>query len=108
MKPDPSHNTFHLILELLVLIGLSKKLSVEDRVHEDLVPADSIAFIDLQASLQEVHSLGRKILSFYLQRRILDVVDQLVLSGSCPGSVPMQHLVKDEAQGPNITFGAIA
>jgi hypothetical protein len=39
------------------MIGLSQELSIEDWMHEDLVPADPIAFINLQTSFQEIDSL---------------------------------------------------
>lgn len=69
------HYTFHFVLKFLILVRLSLKPSVEDRMEENLVPRYAFFLVDLQTFFQKIYSFRTQVLTLYLQRNILDIID---------------------------------
>ncbi len=106
VEPQLVQDHLQLVLELTV-VRPRQELPPENRVREDLVPTYPVLLVQLQAPPQEVHRLRREVLPLNVQRDLLDVADQLQLRVGSPGSVPVQELVEDEAQGPDVALAGV-
>ena len=61
LESEITHHILVLILKFLIFIDVINENSFEDRVAEEIVPADPIPLINLQGLMQEILALLAKI-----------------------------------------------
>ncbi len=81
--------------------------TLENRVHEDLVPGNTVCLLQLEAPPQKILGLWGEPFSSNIEGLFFDVSDELQFGIGSPRGVSVQNLIEDEPQGPNIAFAGV-
>lgn len=107
LESEITHHLLVLILENGILSNVAVEEPVEDGMLEQIVPANPMLLLYLQALADE--TLGVLTQSLVnLEWLGLNRLHQLIFALGSPGSVPVQHLVKNAPDGPDVAFGSVA
>ena len=80
------HDHLHLVLELLP-VALTVEAALENGVHEDLVPGNTVSLLQLEAPPQKILGLWAETLSPYIEGLFFDVSDELQFGIGSPRGV---------------------
>lgn len=80
------HDHLHLVLELLP-VAFTVEEALENGVHEDLVPRDTVCLLELEAPPQKILGFGGEAFSSYIERLFFDVSHELQFCIGSPGGV---------------------
>lgn len=100
------HDHLQFILELCILQGILFEITFEDGMQEDVVPANSMVLVNLQALVDEILSIRTEHLIDF-DRFGLDILDKFEFSLCGPWCFIMKELVEDEPNCPNIALGCV-
>lgn len=101
------HDALHLILKLFIFVSHAHELTVENGMHEHLVPRESVFLVYLECAFEKADSGCRKVLATNHQRLAFDICCKLILSISFPRGFSMQHFIENETQRPYIAFTCV-
>ena len=106
IEPQFVKDHLELVFELAIAV-MCEEIALENGVSEDLVPGDTICFLDFQTLLQKIDSLIGKVFAFDAERLFFNISNQLDLAVGSPRSLSVQEFIEDEAECPDIAFAGV-